>query len=147
MKKTAKSILLVMLMAVLVFALTGCGNSKKDNKEEEKSDKLVATRTQSDDTSIGNYTEIIEVSFKDEKPETVTMIMEFESEETAKGVAAIFGLASSEELKGIETKQEGNRFMMIMDAKEYASQEGMEEEKLTKEELKKALEEEGYEVK
>ncbi len=146
MKKTAKSILLVMLMAVLVFALTGCGNKNDKKKEEEKKDTIVGTREQNDDY-FGNYTEEIEIEFKEDKADKITMSMIFDSEETAKGLAAIFALTSSETEGKMEIKQEGNKFMMIMDAAAYAEQEGIESEQLSKENLKKSLEDEGYTIK
>ncbi len=145
MKKTAKSVMLVMLMAVLVFTLTGCG-SKKEDKEENKGDTLVATRAQNDDY-FGEYKEIIEITFKDDKAETIVMTMDFASEETAQGIAAIFSLAGSEGTEGMQTKQEGTKFIMTMNAAAYADQEGIEEGQLSKEYLKKSLEDEGYEVK
>ena len=144
MKKTAKSVLLVMLMAVLVFALTGCKNDKK--KEEVKKDTIVGTREQNDDY-FGTYTEEIEIEFKEDKAETITMSMIFDSEETAKSLAAIFALASTETTGKMETKQEGNKFMMVMNAAAYAEQEGIESEQLYKEYLKTSLENEGYTIK
>lgn len=144
MKKTAKSVLLIMLMAVLVFALTGCG-SKKDDKKDEKKDTLVATKTESDDY-FGEYKEIVEISFKDDKAEIITMTMDFASEETAKGIASIFSLAGSEGTEGIETKQDGTKFIMTMNAKAYAEQEGIEDSKLTRDYLTNSLKEDGYEI-
>lgn len=146
MKKTAKSILLVMLMAVLVFALTGCGSNNDSKEEEKKANTLVATKAESDDY-FGDYTEIIEITFKDDKAETITMTMDFDSEETAEGLAAIFSLASSEDMEGIETKQEGTKFMMIMNAAAYAEQEGIDETQLSREYLEQSLKDEGYEIK
>ena len=143
MKKMAKSMLLLMVMAVLVFALTGCD---KNAKKEESKDTLVATKTQSDDY-FGEYKEIIEITFKEDKAETIEMAMEFASEETAKGIASIFSLAGSEETKGIETRQDGTKFIMTMNATAYAEQQGIDESQLSKEYLKTSLEEDGYEIK
>ena len=144
MKKTAKSILLVMRMAVLVFALTEYEN--KNDKKEENKDIIVGTREQNDDY-FGKYTEEMEIEFKEDKAEKITISMIFESEETAKGLAAVFSLASTETTGKMETKQEGNKFMMTMNAAAYAEQEGIEAEQLSKEYLKKVLEDEGYTIK
>lgn len=144
MKKTAKSILVAMLLTALLLALTGCGN-KNNNKNGNNEDKIVGTREQNDDT-FGKYLDIMEITFKDDKAEKITTAMEFESEETAKGIATVLAIAG-DEVAGIETKQEGKKVMMIMDAKVYAQQNGIEEEKLSKESLRKAMEDEGYQIK
>lgn len=144
MKKTAKSILIVMFIATMVFALTGCG-SKKDKKEENK-DTLVATKTESD-TYFGEYKQIVEVTFKEDKADTVVMTMEFDKEDTAKGIASIFALAQNEDMQGIETRQEGTKFIMTMNAATYAQQENIDADKLTRDALKQSFTENGFEVK
>ena len=48
---------------------------------------------------------------------------------------------------GIEIKQDGKKVIMTMDAKTYAEQQGASDEEMTKEALRKVLEEEGYTVK
>ena len=64
MKKTAKSILLVMVMAVLLLALTGCGENKK----------LVATKD-GEDNFFGKYKETIEITFKDKKADKIVFVV------------------------------------------------------------------------
>ena len=137
MKRTAKSVLLVMLLAVVLFALTGCmGN------------KLVATKT-TEDSFFGKYEETVEIKFKKDKADTITMTMEFEEEEKAKSVAALFDLADSEELEGMEVEQKGKKVIMTMDAKAFSEQQGIDDndDSLSKDSLKKSLEEDGYKVK
>ena len=72
MKKTAKSVLLFMVMAMLLLALTGCGN------------KIVATK----DSDEGKET--IEIKFKGDKADKVTMSYTFkdkdDAEETEKAI-------------------------------------------------------------
>lgn len=143
MKKTAKGLLLIVFITILVFTLTGCGS--KNNKKEDNKDTLVATKNESDDY-FGEYKQIVEITFKDEKAETIVMTYDFDNEETAKGIASIFSLAGSEDLQGIETKQDGNKFIMTMNAQAYAEQQNIEEENLSKEYLKDALEKDGYEI-
>ena len=134
MKKTVKSVLLMLVMAVMLFALTGCGGNK-----------LVATRDVSEDDTFGNYKETIEVTFKDDKADKITMTMEFEDKEKAEAIASVYKLAG-DELEGVETEQKGKKFIMTMSAEAFANEEGFDES-LSKDDLKKALEEEGYEVK
>lgn len=136
MKKTAKSIVLALVMGLLLIALTGCGGNK-----------LVATKS-SDDDFMGKYEEKIEISFKDDKADQIVWTMEFEDEDKAESVASIFKLASSsdEDVK-IDVEQKGKKVTLKMDAKSFASQEDMDDDSLSKEKMKKSLEDEGYTVK
>lgn len=136
MKKTAKSIILALFMGLLLIALTGCG-----------ANKLVATKS-SDDEFMGKYEEKIEISFKDDKADQIVWTMEFEDEDKAESVASIFKLASnSDEDTKIDVEQKGKKVTLKMDAKSFASEEDMDDNSLSKEEMKKSLEDEGYTVK
>ncbi len=136
MKKTAKSIILALVMGLLLIALTGCG-----------ANKLVATKS-SDDEFMGKYEEKIEISFKDDKADQIVWTMEFEDEDKAESVASIFKLASnSDEDTKIDVEQKGKKVTLKMDAKSFASEEDMDDNSLSKEEMKKSLEDEGYTVK
>lgn len=139
MKKTLKATVLALIMSLVVISLTGCG-----------SNKLVATKTTEDET-MGNYKEEITITFKDDKVKTVEMCMEFEDEEIAKGMYGIFSLGMSMdedgELEGMDVKQDGKKLTITMDAKAFAESEEVSEEEMTKEALKKSLEEDGYTVK
>ena len=127
MKKTIKSSLLLIVMAVILFALTGCANSK-----------LVATK--SNDEAGMKYEEKIEVTFKNKLAKKFKMTMEFEDESTAK----LLG----EYLKNEEGfKQDGKKIIYEMDVEEYAKQNDVKKEELTRDYLKKELEKEGYKVK
>lgn len=136
MKKTAKSIVLALVMGLLLIVLTGCG-----------ANKLVATKS-SDDEFMGKYEEKIEISFKDDKADQIVWTMEFEDEDKAESVASIFKLASnSDEDTKIDVEQKGKKVTLKMDAKSFASEEDMDDNSLSKEEMKKSLEDEGYTVK
>lgn len=139
MKKTLKSMALILVMGLFLVSLAGCG-----------SDKLVATKTTEDDT-MGTYKEEITMTFKDDKVTNIEMSMEFDKEETAEGMYAIFnmGASMSEESmpEGMEVKQDGKKLIITMDAKAYAASEGVSDEEMTKDALKAALEEDGYTVK
>ena len=127
MKKTIKSSLLLIVMAVILFALTGCANSK-----------LVATKSNSE--SGMKYEEKIEITFKNKLANKFKMTMEFEDESTAKMLA--------EYLKDEEGfKQDGKKIIYEMNVEEYAKQEGVKKEELTRDYLKKELEKDGYKVK
>ena len=139
MKKTLKGLGILLIMGMMLVLLTGCG-----------SDKLVATKTTEDDM-MGKYKEEIVMTFKDDKVESIEMNMEFDDEETAQGMYGLYnmGLSMSEEsdTEGMEVKQDGKKLVITMDAKAYAESEGASDEEMTKEALKKALEEDGYTVK
>ncbi len=139
MKKTVKSLLVVLLMGITLLMLTGCGGNK-----------LVATK-ETDDESYGKYTEKAVILFDNNKVSKVTTTMEYENEDTATQVYAIFNwaksMATDGELDGFDVKQDKNKITMEMDAKVFADQEGISEEDMTKEAVKKSLEENGYTVK
>lgn len=138
MKKTIKSSALLLVIAMILFTLTGCmGN------------KLVATKS-NEDSMFGKYEEKVEISFKNDKADKITITTEYEEEEKAESAASLYKLAinsSEDELKGLEVEQKGKKVVLKMDSKAFSSQEGMKDEDLTKDNLKKALEEDGYKVK
>ena len=140
MKKALKSVSLLLIIGMVLVLLTGCGG-----------DKLIATKTTEDDSmGLGKYEEKIEVKFKDDKVSEVTMTAEFEKEEAAKSMAALFNLGSSmaeEEMEGFTVEQKGKKVIMKVDAKTFAKQEDLSDEDMTKEAIKKSLEEDGYTVK
>jgi len=139
MKKTLKAIILALVIGILVISLTGCG-----------SDKIVATKT-TEDEMMGSCKEEITITFKNDKVETIKMSMEFDNEETAQGMYGILSLGmsmdESGELEGLEIEQKGKKLIMKMDATTYAETEGVSDEDMSKEALKKSLEEDGYTVK
>lgn len=140
MKKTFKIGALLIVMAILLVLLTGCG-----------ADKIVATKTTEDQgMGLGKYEETVEIEFKNDKVNEIKMICEFEKKEAAESMAAIFNLGASmagEELEGFSVEQTGKKVIIKMDAKMFAEQEGMQADEMTKEALKKSLEEDGYTVK
>ena len=131
MKKIAKSLLLVLIMATMLLALTGCGGNK-----------LVATK------SSDEYEEKIEISFKDDKIKEVVMTMEFDEESKAEEFVALFKLLG-EEAEGIEVEQKNKKVVITLDAETFAEMEGIDadDKSMSKEEIKKSLEEDGYKVK
>lgn len=139
MKKTLKSIVLLLIMGAVLILLTGCGG-----------DKLIATKTTQDEL-MGNYTEEVVVKFKDDVVENVEMSMEFDSEETAEGMYGLYNMGVSmsedESLAGLDVKLDGKKLVITMDASAYAAEEGMSQEEMSKEAIKTSLEESGYTVK
>ena len=128
LRKFPKGHLLIALaMVVLLFSLTGCG-----------SNKLVATKT-TEDEMFGKYEEKMEIKFKDDKAETIVWTMEFEDEDKAESTSALFKLLENdEEFKGIEVEQKGKKVVLTMDAKSFASQQDMDDDSLSKDEIKKS---------
>lgn len=141
MKKTLKLLLVVALLLVVLVGLTGCGN------------KLVATRETTEDGVT--FKEKTEIKFKDDKMDSVKMTRTYEDKDTAKKekeeldssleYMKLFGFDTS----GIEITLKGKKVTMELDVDAFSAITGLEasEEKVSKDELKKTLEEEGYKVK
>ena len=134
MKKTAKSILLVMVMAVLLLALTGCGENKK----------LVATKD-GEDNFFGKYKETIEITFKDKKADKIVMTRELEDEETVETVKGVLPYLNDEE--GMKFEVKDNKVIITFDPQAYAEDEGLSVNELTKEAFEKELKDNGYTIK
>lgn len=125
MKKTILSSILLVVMAAMLFVLTGCANSK-----------LVATKTVNEEGM--KYEEKIEIKFKKKIANEIKMTMTFEDEDTANTVAKYF--------KGQEGfEQKGKKITMKMKVEDLAK--GESKDKLTRDYLKKELKEDGYKVK
>lgn len=131
MKRTSKSILLVAIMAILLLALTGCGG-----------DKLVATKS----SDFGD--EKIEISFEDDKAKEMVWTIECEDKDEAKEAVETFEQLS-ENMDGIKAEQKGKKVVLTIEVEAFAALSGadVDDEAMSKDEFKKALEEDGYEVK
>lgn len=136
MKKTLKISALLMVIAIMMLALTGCGKNK-----------VVATKSTSEENSMfGAYDEKIEVTFKKDKADKIVWTMEFKDEETAKSMSGLYQMAASE-LKDLEIKQDGKKVVLTMGSESFASQSDLKDEDLTREKIIKKLEDQGYTVK
>ncbi|MBR3673513.1 MAG: hypothetical protein IKN65_04375 [Clostridia bacterium] len=136
MKKLVKGSLLLMVVAIMLMALTGCGKNK-----------LVATKSNSSENSLlGAYDEKIEITFKKDKADKIVWTMEFEDESKAKSAAGLYQMASSE-IEGLEVKQDGKKVVLNMSVEAYAKTADMKDEDLSRDAFKKELEDEGYTVK
>ena len=142
MTKLSEKILviaLLIIMGVALVLLTGCGG-----------DKIVATKT-TEDSLMGNYEEQVVVTFKDDVVENVEMSMEFDSKETAEGMYGLYNMGVSmsedESLSGLNVKLDGKKLVITMDASAYASQGEMSKEDMSKDAIRKSLEESGYKIK
>lgn len=125
MKKTILSSILLVIMAAMLFVLTGCANSK-----------LVATKTVEE--AGMKYEQKIEIKFKKKIANEIKMTMTFEDEDTANTVAKFF-----KDQEGFE--QKGKKITMKMKVEDLAK--GESKDKLTRDYLKKELKEDGYKVK
>ncbi len=132
MKKLMKSSLLLMVMAIFLFALTGCGGNK-----------LVATKSE-EDSMFGKYEEKIEIKFKNKVASEIKMTMEFESKDKAESIMSLYKLSGENTDK---MEQKDKKIIMKMDVDEYAKEQNVSKDKLTKEYFKEYLEKEGYKVK
>ena len=136
MKKLVKGSLLLMVVAMILMALTGCGKNK-----------LVATKSNDAENSLlGAYDEKIEITFKKDKADKIVWTMEFEDESKAKSAAGLYQMASSE-IEGLEVKQDGKKVVLNMSVEAYAKTADMKDEDLSRDAFKKELEDEGYTVK
>ena len=135
MKKTIKQLALIAIVLLLVFSLAGCGN------------KLVATKTENEDGVKVDYKYVLQ--FKKDKLSDVEMIAEFEKEEDADEAMETFEMISSlmgSEENKIECKQSGKKITATL-TPEFFANLTLQEEDLSKDTIKEALENEGFEVK
>ena len=131
MKNIAKSVLLLLVMGIILFALTGCGN------------KLVATKTEKDST-FGEYDAKYEITFKNKKADKVTYTMKFKDEDKAKKAESLMNAGAALSDEKINVTRKGKKVITKMEAKDFV---GSDDESLTKEKIKENLEKEGYKVK
>lgn len=128
MKKTVKSVLLLIVMAIMVFALTGCGSKVVGTKSEE-------------DSMFGKYTEKVEVKFKSNKADKVVETIKFDNEDKAKLMEtglSVFGSDSD-----VKIKRSGKKITMTVDAETFFGTK----DDLSKDDVKTKLKDMGYEVK
>ncbi len=146
MKKTAKSLLIVMILAMVLAALTGCVDSEKKSNKDKKSDSntLVATKTENDST-LGTYKETVEISFENDKAKKVVITMDFEDEKDAESAEAMLKYVAqiSDE---ITFERNGKSIVANMSTEAFIGMEDVEDEELSRDALKKDLEESGYTI-
>lgn len=132
-----KKFLKISLLFVLIFVLTACGSSK-----------IVATKTETDSLSGEEIEATVEIRFdKDDKPTSMTLTQKYEDKETAEQVygllSGILGMAGDEDI-GMEIKHSGKKITMEIDASsdsfEYSEEADIDE-------IKKQLEDDGWDVK
>lgn len=131
MKKLLKSSILLAIMAVFIFALTGCAGNK-----------LVATKTK-EESAFGKYEEKIEIKFKNKIASEIKTTLVFKDEDTAKKVVELYEKYGEAD----DMQRKGKKVITKVDVSKYADSEDVDKEKLTKEYLKKQYEEDGYKVK
>lgn len=136
MKKTVKSVFLVMVMAILLLGLTACGANSK----------LVATKD-GEDSFYGKYKETIEISFKNKKADTIVITRELEKKETADNLAKLLETVGPEALSGMDMKVEGSKVIMTLNAEEFADEMKLDDSELSRDSLKKELKDDGYNIK
>ncbi len=139
MKKSLKILAVVAFLFVILVSLTGCGN------------KIVATKETTEEGIT--YKEKVEIKLKDDKVDTVKMTMTFEDKDTAEkmkdqldqGIAMLKMMGMDSE--GIEIEGKGKKITMKLDAKAFSALSEVEMEEVSKDAIKKDLEEAGYKVK
>ena len=147
MKKLLKGLFMTMLLVTVCLAMAGCGDedgksgSKSNNKEKE--DSIVASKH----FESGDYTETMEVIFKDGKASKVTITMDFKEEDTANSIKE--RLSKRSNMENAEIKIEGSKVTVEKSAEDFYAEEGLEytDEKASKDGVKKIFEDNGFEIK
>lgn len=134
MKKVLKNSLILAILAMILFALTGCGG-----------DKLVGKKEGSD-----GLEQSMELHFKDDKIDKMVMSMEAPSKKEAK--EAVKQAKESNALKDAKVKASGKKVVITMTVKQFVDYMGGfisedDMKALSKDEWKEFLESQGYEVK
>lgn len=141
MKKTLQRIGYVVILAVILLALTGCGN------------KIVATK-QVDDLGV-KYEETIEIGIKKDKVSSMKYVWKFEDESAAQEMKktldeVVAGNGAMEALTGesLDTKveQKGKKITVTFSSDKFGT-DSLDLSDGKKEELIKSLEDSGYKVK
>ena len=110
------------------------------------SDSKLTAKKEESDASMGKYTQIIEIGYKNNEAVSATMAMEFSDEKTATTIITALKMANDEDLADYDISQDGKKVVIKMDIDSFVKQEGLSKSDLKKDELKKALEEDGYTV-
>ena len=145
MKKAIKISAILVIIAMLMLALTGCGKDESKNKSSNN-DNLVATKS-GEDSFFGKYEETVEISFKDNKADKIVMTRELEDEEKAESISSVFEYLDESEMEGMKVERDGKKIIITLEPKTFAEQESLNDEDLSRDSLKKELEEDGYEIK
>lgn len=133
MKKTLKISALLAIIAIMLVSLTGCFKNK-----------IVATKhVDADKSMVGAYDEKIEITFKKDKADKIVWTMEFDAEDKAEKMSSLY----KEFIKEADVDQKGKKIVITIKTKDFADQNDMKEEDLTKDNLVKKLEDQGYTVK
>ena len=133
MKKAIKISAILAIIVMLMLALTGCGKDESKNKSSNN-DNLVATKS-GEDSFFGKYEETVEISFKDNKADKIVMTRELEE------------YLDESEMEGMKVERDGKKIIITLEPKTFAEQESLNDEDLSRDSLKKELEEDGYEIK
>lgn len=121
-----KKIFYIVILCMVLLILVSCGSG----------DKIEATITQTSEELGGDTNVTMEIWFKKGVPSSAKSTMVFTSEEMAKGYYTILSVLSEDE--EITLKQEGNT--VTMEQSVISDNFGYKD--MSKEEVKKALEEE-----
>lgn len=152
MNKLLKGILIVTMLVIGCVLFAGCGNkdSEKSLKSEKNEhevevvadDKIVASKH----FDKGDYTEKMEVIFKDDKAFKYIITMEFKDESTAKSFKERLGKGANMENAEIEVL--GSKIKIEMSAEDFCGEEGLEynDENTTKEKVKQLFKDNGFSI-
>lgn len=146
MKKVVKSSLLAIFIAIILIALTGCGKDNSNNSNSKNQDKIVATQSITDDTLGTTYEQKMEITFKNDKVDKAIGTIECKDEKEATGMYGLYMMASSEH-DDMEVKQDGKKVIITMGAESFAEEADLDVDNMSRDDIIKYLEDEGYTIK
>lgn len=153
MKKTIRNIFILLAMVVLLVTLAGCNNDEKSDKKKDNDKEIVATKDDNklvgtksgEEEFFGKFEETIEITFEDNKANSIVMTRELEDEETVETVKGVLPYLNDEE--GMKFEVKDNKVIITFDPQAYAEEEGLSVDELTKEAFEKELKDNGYTIK
>lgn len=146
MKKVVKSSLLITFIMIILITLTGCEKDDSNNSKSTDEDKLVATQSITDDLLGTTYEQKMEMTFKNDKLDQATTIIECKDETEAKGMYSLYVMAAAE-YDDMEVKQDGKKVVVTMGTKSVAAETGLNADDISKDNMIKYLKDEGYTIK
>lgn len=138
MKKVLKMMTIVALMVVTCVTLAGCGD-EGGKSSKSKDGRVIATKQ----NESAGYNERMEVSFKDGKADEMKYTFEFKDETMAKQVKNYLDFGEN-----AKVDVDGNKITVTMNVTDFMKEQGIdtEEDKTSKEDMRKIFEDGGYTV-
>ena len=127
-------------------------NSSKTNSGSSKigsltdADSFLTAKKVQEDDILGKYTETYKIGYKDDKVVGVISTIELEDKAKASTFETLMKSFNESETEGMKFTVDGNKITIVMDLETFMDQENFDGEQLSKAQMKKALEADGYTV-